>query len=435
MGSALEYALDPLGDQSFFYSSVRSTVEVNIADKTSISMGASPSGSRVWVSRSTDFSSFIRDLEELIDRVSAPIPPNARFPALAVHLEDLSSISGAYEVGFVPSELNNDDLNEDELRRIEEWCYATRFEITKTQNSQLIAEVFHKEEKLGETSITPSIDRGRVSLCVEWTSSEPGAEDLVSECSSLLEDPDWAKIYYESGHTIARGGCYASSYSDQAFAWSFKDLGGFDVDREKPDVLPGKNLAQSIGEKKADGSQDSSLFGFVFSKLKSEGWLASDDGSMEVADFIHISDDDVVTLIHAKAARNSEANRSVSASMYEVVVGQAIKNLRHLQQTTLAEALVRNKDNAIGEAVWHKGSRKKDKRKSLIARAKKLPKNHPCRLVVLQPQLTESEFTECMGGTATPTRTLKMKQLNTLMLAARLSASSVGATFEGWAAR
>lgn len=435
MGSALEYALDPLGDQSFFYSSVRSTVDINVGDKDSVSMGASPNGSRVWIGRPMDLPTFLKDIEQLIDRVSTPIALKAKFSALAVRLGDLNSVSGAYEVGFVPSESNDDDFDIDELRKLEEWCYGTTFEVTKTKGSRLSATVIHKASKLGEVELTPSIVSGRVSLSTKWTSSEAGADKLVNNCSKLLEDPNWAKIYYESGHTITHGGCYSSSYSDQPFDWKFLDLTGIDVSSEKPKVLNNKGLALSIGEKKVDGKSDDSLFGYVCSQLKGDGWLASDDGSMEIADFIHIADDDMVTLIHAKSARTTDSKRSVSASLYEVVVGQAIKNLRHLRQETLGEALERNKDNDIGKAVWHNDSRKLDKRKSLIIRAKKLPNNHPCRLVVFQPQLTKSEYDTCMDGSATPTKSLKMKQLNTLMLAARLSASSVGAKFEGWAAR
>ena len=56
------------------------------------------------------------------------------------------------------------------------------------------------------------------------------------------------------------------------------------------------------------------------------------------------------------------------------------------------------------------------------------------RVVILQPQLTRTEHDACNDRTAGATRILKMKQLHTLMLGARLSAGAVGASLEGWGA-
>jgi hypothetical protein len=119
---------------------------------------------------------------------------------------------------------------------------------------------------------------------------------------------------------------------------------------------------------------DDSLFGAEFSQLSGSGWLASDDGSMEIAGFIHFADNDLVTLVHvegaklSKAAKLNDPARQVSASKYEIVVGQAVKNLRHLDRTSLAEELTRNQGNKIESAVWQAGARQVD-RNGLIARA------------------------------------------------------------------
>jgi hypothetical protein len=48
--------------------------------------------------------------------------------------------------------------------------------------------------------------------------------------------------------------------------------------------------------------------------------------------------------------------------------------------------------------------------------------------------MTRTEHNNCADGTATFRRILKMKQLNTLLLAAKLSANAVGADFEVWGA-
>ncbi|CAN5235069.1 hypothetical protein BH10PSE4_BH10PSE4_34180 [soil metagenome] len=53
MGTALEYALDPLGDQSFYYSAVRSRIPWQAAGgaPANIFVGAAPGSGRIWVKR------------------------------------------------------------------------------------------------------------------------------------------------------------------------------------------------------------------------------------------------------------------------------------------------------------------------------------------------------------------------------------------------
>ena len=59
-------------------------------------------------------------------------------------------------------------------------------------------------------------------------------------------------------------------------------------------------------------------------------WLACDDGAMEIADFIlfEAGPPGLIEVIHVKGAHSSSPNRGISVSAYEVVVGQAVKNLR-----------------------------------------------------------------------------------------------------------
>ena len=147
---------------------------------------------------------------------------------------------------------------------------------------------------------------------------------------------------------------------------------------------------------------------------------------------MHITDDDVVTLIHAKASNTAARDRQVSVSNYEVVVGQAIKNLRHLERITLADALQKGQRKQIAGAVWHDALRQRDRR-GIIARAKAITGAYRRHLIVLQPQLTRAERDACASGRATAGRIMRMKQLDTLMLGAQLSAAAVGATFVGWA--
>jgi len=83
--------------------------------------------------------------------------------------------------------------------------------------------------------------------------------------------------------------------------------------------------------------------------LPAGGWLASNDGALEVADFIHLSDGGLPTLtpVHAKAAANNAANRALAVSPYELVVSQAIKNLRHADPILAADEFM----NRLGRQI------------------------------------------------------------------------------------
>lgn len=170
----------------------------------------------------------------------------------------------------------------------------------------------------------------------------------------------------------------------------------------------------------------------MFSKDgKPHGWLASDDGSMELADFIHIDPETKrISIIHVKASGSDDANRLAAPTDYEVVVAQAVKNLRYLDRRKLAEELKRGKGKKIGAAVWKDGVRQAN-RDGFIALADRLPANAPKTLVVLQPRVTSREHDRCWEGKAAPSHSLRVKQIDTLMLSARVSAMSCGAMFIG----
>jgi hypothetical protein len=156
-----------------------------------------------------------------------------------------------------------------------------------------------------------------------------------------------------SGHTVMQGRCYAAGFTDQHFAWTFEPMAGFEIDREKPKFSKTSPLADNIGL-----STDRSLFGLVKRRLFPKGWLACDDGSMELADFIHVDPDNaIVTLIHVKASETKKPDRTVSVADYEIVVSQAVKNVRHLDRRNLETELRNGKGKKIGAAVWKDGKK------------------------------------------------------------------------------
>jgi hypothetical protein len=161
------------------------------------------------------------------------------------------------------------------------------------------------------------------------------------------------------------------------------------------------------------------------------GWLACDDGAMELADFVHLDPTaQRITLIHVKGAGSKErAFSQVSVSDCEVVVSQGVKNIRHLIPANLADALKRGANKDIARAVWFNGKRQAD-RKGMIAAIRKLPRSAQRTLLILQPRLKEAECKFCGDNSAsTSTRVMRFKQLNALMLGARVASMGAGAEF------
>jgi hypothetical protein len=432
-GTALEDALDPLGDQTFFYSAVRTTVPIKQKNaKPNSAVGASPANARIWLNRPADWESFCHDLEKVIDRAAAPHKSVKRYPALAQHLPDLTAAKNAYAIAVVPLELLSD--TDEELRDLaQQWAYGAEFKVAATTGPSLEADVTIEGASVGRVALSVSY-ADRVKTDASWLAAPTGDPGRRREFLERVVEGDWLKIYYEGGITVAGKNAYRTTWRDQPFGWEFVDLTGYEVKDEKPKLHSGLSLSECIGEPKADGTPDNSLFGYVVREAFKSGWLASDDGSMELADFIHVDPTSrAVTLIHAKASNSKAGARRVSVSQYEVVVGQAVKNLRHLDRIVLADRLKAGKDKKIARAVWHDGNRVND-RSGIIAAVQALGEGYRKRVIVFQPQLTERERNACVGpqATASGERLIRMKQLDTLMLSARLSARAVGGDLVGW---
>jgi hypothetical protein len=437
MGRALELAIDPLGDQTYAFKAVRSRVPLALSGGATAVIGASPDEGRLWLNRPASWAAFLADTETVLDAAAAAAaaPPTVRFPALAQGVTSLAAVTDAYAVAVAPPELMAEDVDPLIKQLAARWAYGSDFQVIPGAGPDLTATVTFEGVVLGDLSVTLVMVADRVAFGLAWINQPAAGAAGRAAFDAMTEAHDWLKIYYGSGHTIADGRCFSSAYTDQSFPdWEFKNLAGYLITKEKPDVLPGLNLGLSIGAPKAGGGPDNSLFGYCHDVFNT-GWLASDDGSMELADFVHIDDVlDVVTLIHAKAAGRTDLTREVSASKYEIVTGQAIKNLRHLGRHTLADALHAGRTHVIADAVWHNGVRQPD-RTGLIARIRALSDSYEKKVVILQPQLTATEWIACETGGATPQRIVKMKQLNTLLLAARQSVNAVGADLEVWGAK
>ncbi len=436
-GVDLGSAIDPIGDQSYYYSAVRSLPDVTgLADNKGrpILIGAAPGGGRIWTRRADGLDDYKRLITAILDHATTGVVPPNRFESLAQTVSSAAGVERAFAVSVVPPDLLSEDtLPVATLEAARRWAFDAAYDVEPLTGLSLRVRVALGSAVVGVAEIVPTLDdEGETAIDFAWVEEPAAYAAERAECRHFLQDPEMVKIYYESGHTLSQARCYAGGYSDQPFTWSFRDFTGYDIAREKPIVSKGQTLAERIA---VDG--DNSLFAYVCKKMfvdeagKPRGWLASDDGSMEMADFIHIDPDKKeLTLVHVKASKLTAPDRQAAPAEYEVVVSQAVKNLRHLDRRKLSDELKRGKAKKIGAAVWHNGEKQKN-RDGFIAAAEKLGGTVKRSLVVLQPRVTEREQERCLAEDAPPSFAMRMKQIDTMMLAARASALACGATFEG----
>jgi len=142
-------------------------------------------------------------------------------------------------------------------------------------------------------------------------------------------------------------------------------------------------MHQNIGQ-----PGDTSIFGWVVQNI-GPGWLICDDGAGEVADFVHLAPDNTLTLVPVKAAHSESLHRQVSASAYEVVVGQATKNIGFLNGDELHARL--SLAQTATRATWHDGVRQAD-RSGFLAALAAHPHSAAFGVKIVQPHLRKERY-------------------------------------------
>jgi hypothetical protein len=150
---------------------------------------------------------------------------------------------------------------------------------------------------------------------------------------------------------------------------------------------------------------------------------------MEIADFIHLDDQSnppVLSLIHVKDAKSRKASRDISVSAYEVVVGQAVKNIRFLDRINLEEGLEAGLKHKIGELVWHNGDLRT--REDMLKALSKIGASLRQLVVVFQPQVTQKKLEEVRAHPHHKDIG-RLRQLDTLLHGVQASCRGVSAEF------
>lgn len=424
-GRELRDALDPLDDQSYYFTAARCLTKLE--DK-SMPIGVAPRSSRVWIGATNDWDEFRETVTLLLAYLeTCTVPENAPLPIIAVPTSDARKVEAAFDVGLMPPEILADDPSIDPLSRqeMERWAYHTDLQITETDGPDLKANISLGGMLLGTVNFTVDTQKpGGVTLRANGQPDSELVRELHAEAIRACNRPSWVKIWYESGHTLSQGELYEMRHRDVPFlGFRWIHFADTHLDVEKPSPLDLK----TIGTKK-------SLFCWIknnwpITRLGSNrgGWLACDDGSMEIADFIHLDEIGArpkLVLIHVKGAGSRNPDRAISVSKYEVVTGQAVKNLRHLDWMLLDKGLNQGSKKMISKLVWH--NRSQGTRKEMLTALRAHGALCERHVVILQPHVTKKRW-EYAQKNPKCGDAARLRQLDTLLLSAEAACHALGA--------
>ena len=287
-GLELEAALDPLQDQSYYFSSVRSTHDEPSFDAApnGVIVGANPRNARVWIGPSKNWKAFVSRIEGLINfaaaAIKAPSKATSPLPVLASPIDGIAGAMEPYDMAIIVPEAvtaGNEDVRD--APWFHEFSDAARFEISANAGvPSFAAEVFWGQESYGRINyeFVAAAD-GTVSAKAAASNWNDGL-DRHKEILKLCLNTDLLTVYFDTGHIFAQGNFYETRFRDARFeSWQWAALKDFAVDMEKP--LDGKKLKiADIGAR-----DDTSLFGSVAKHWPNllnggtaTGWLICDDG-------------------------------------------------------------------------------------------------------------------------------------------------------------
>jgi hypothetical protein len=438
-GDDLQFALDPLIDQSFLFSAVRCVPPLAVFDQA---IGVSPRKSAIWAGPSNDFPSFCASVAHLLEAVEAVVAPvDDPLPVLATALHDivsLGNVAGAFDAAITPMELLDTTLPAADFVYAERWSKLS-FTVVSQPGPNLTAEIAMSDaagvsHPIGAIQINFDISLPE-SIHVAAT-PVPAAvvhhAALLAEAIEMINrKPSWLRVWYQSGHGFSDGAFSLSRLRDQPFPYSWGDFAGFNVGKEKP--LPAPAVPAMIG------AQDS-LFCWVRTRwwsnpnplLPPTGWLACNDGTRELADFIHLDipagNPAVLSLIHVKASDNTDPARPIALGDFEIVVSQAEKNLRFIEMKRLADEFVNFLDHNLFDAVWHNGVA--DTRANMLAALQAAPLFPRVRVIVIQPRVTQTAVNAARPAAVGTIAHRAIHQLDTLLLSAAATCRGIGAEFQ-----
>ncbi|KAM9863767.1 hypothetical protein ACI1US_00330 [Leucobacter sp. BZR 635] len=414
-------------------------------------------------------SATLAEVEEAMKKTASAASTVPQFPILSRRVFDLGKARDPYEfsleVEHYDHHTNSESGDESFLR---EWNESGSFTILDGGADHVFdVKASTHDEEVGKLRITIAGGTSGKPIVVKAEEigtgsdtqqpADDGSTPEISPITQLAAAVMTAnvKVRFSDGHTLIGSQLFQTGFRDIPFTgWDWGDFSGFAVEDEKPyrrrpctQLL--KCTAPSTcstspcgkGPKEFDlnltghGKNDS-LFTWVQRNWE-KGLLICDDGSGEIADFVHVGagDNPKLTLIHVKGALSCSKRRGISLDAFEVVVSQAVKNLRHLDRDLLAQRLAHNQDGRIGHLVWPLGGRKKRAantrykggRAAAMPLVQKLKSNGELEVVIVQPHILKSAKQSAEQNPHSE-EFKRLNQLNMLLLEAENACRGLNAT-------
>jgi hypothetical protein len=419
-GVDLRDALDPLSDQTYHFTAARCEPE-SLTLKSTI--GFSPYEATVWVTRSATWGQFIEVTSELLLHLAITTDPiDAPIPILSIPLTRAGQIERAFDVSLIPPEFQWDGAGDvPEVRELHErWAFGSYFEVTSTDGPNLTADVYLEGDKQGELILTFANDDPRKVVCHAYGEPvDPAHAEHIEQACRFAENQKWLTVRYESGHTLVGKTLFRTRFRDVSFdQFEWEPFANVIITQEKPASW------NQIG-------QDNSLFCWLWENwpvgaaAENRGWLACDDAANEIADFVHLDPTSrTISLIHAKASGNASPARQVSVSKFEVVVSQAVKNLRFLDRLLLEGGLREGCERQVGNLVLNCG--RPSTRDAMIEAIAAIGTSFKRRVVILQPHLRHEQWNAARAAPDTVDGH-RLRQLNTLLVEAENACKGLNA--------
>lgn len=433
-GESVVDTLDPLLDQSYFMSAARTEVEL---DTRSASLGVNPGKSSIWRGRCFGWEDFESKVVKLLDLINENTEGcDSPISILSYPVSNCNDVSGAYDFCILDPEALPEKGAERDHHLLEEIWENYSIEVDEgVHGEQIYINIKYLEEWIGSTRLRLSMSKRKVKFEKIDEHIKQGKKGIYEKFMRVFSHLELIKCWFSSGHALVGGMLFRTGYRDvryEDFVWSKFD--GYDIEKEKPYNSEGKVDLTKIG-------YDNSLFCWVknrwsgaYSNIANssqvsnrKGWLYCDDGSGEKADFIHLAEVNgthYLSLIHVKSAHTDSKDRRISVGAHDVVLSQAVKNLRYCSRKKLAVDLEARKENSQNKMCWHND--KSCSPDDFLSTLRSLEDNNELkiRVVVIQPH-TRKKYYEGLENRKSTIRC----QLDVLLVSARVSIRSAGADF------
>jgi hypothetical protein len=346
------------------------------------------------------------------------------YPVLGRAEGSLKDVKDAFDVSLAPPEYLYDE-DPDLVAQLENLLQQATWTVKAARGPDCVL-LLKLPDRVHKFKIEIRATRDGVQHTVTPIEKEPSQE--VEEIAGLCRRADLLKVFYDSLHTFSDGQIFEVKTRPFPFPVKDGDFSKHDITLEKPRPAgqdKGLDLSR-IGE-----AREPSLFTWVWQHYK-QGWLWCDDGSGEIADFIHLDPGrSTLSLIHIKAAHSDSPKRGISVSAYEVVCSQALKNLRYTERQELEQPLKEKLESKDAKIVrgWHNGKAVSPGSNAFWSAIKNVRYSDLIRrVVIVQPHVRKSLLPANLSANTSHVRQARL--LYTLLHGIKADVDRYGVEFE-----